>query len=265
MPLCVCVCVCVFAELTYPFHFIFFYFSGLQDHPELKNQMIMLRVISSLVIALIGAVFLRHLKVRPHMNPYWYKVVVAALTGLSIVLARIIPLEVDVTGLMLFSVAAGTLAYVPIMTCFLLIIVLATVQTVVLVIAVPDRQDAVIAGFILMMFLGFVNLKAYLRMEKVARQNFLAIERVSAEQRKLAFEQQKTDGLLLNILPRFVISRMKTQHRVVSESYRATTVLFADLVGFTVLSQHVTPENLVKLLNRMFTDFDDLAEVRVMS
>jgi class 3 adenylate cyclase/ActR/RegA family two-component response regulator len=70
-------------------------------------------------------------------------------------------------------------------------------------------------------------------------------------------EQEKSERLLLNILPKTIVNRLK-EEKGVNESHEAVTVLFSDLVGFTELSEGITADALVTLLNQIFSLFDEL-------
>jgi class 3 adenylate cyclase len=72
-------------------------------------------------------------------------------------------------------------------------------------------------------------------------------------------ERQRSDGLLLNILPAPVADRLKAGDVVVDE-FESVSVLFADIVGFTPLSAGRSAEEIVNLLNEVFSRFDRLAE-----
>jgi class 3 adenylate cyclase/CheY-like chemotaxis protein len=73
---------------------------------------------------------------------------------------------------------------------------------------------------------------------------------------QLQAEQKKSEYLLLNILPKPVAERMKAGEVNIADSYPDVTVLLADLVGFTTLSAHIGPEQIVQLLNEIFSAFD---------
>lgn len=84
-------------------------------------------------------------------------------------------------------------------------------------------------------------------------------------QRKLAeealrIEQEKSEQLLLNILPKAIADQLKQNPGSLAERFDEATVLFADIVGFTPLSAQIAPEKLVKLLNEIFSTFDQLVE-----
>ncbi|WP_271251612.1 adenylate/guanylate cyclase domain-containing protein [Pseudanabaena sp. Chao 1811] len=85
-------------------------------------------------------------------------------------------------------------------------------------------------------------------------------------QRKLAeealyAEQEKSERLLLNILPKLIADRLKQSHGVIADSFESVTVLFADLVSFTRMSSELSPQDLVDLLNLIFSNFDTLCEI----
>ena len=76
---------------------------------------------------------------------------------------------------------------------------------------------------------------------------------------RLAEEHARSERLLLNILPEAISDRLKENGESIADGFAEVTVLFADLVGFTELSQKLTPAELVEMLNRTFSAFDDLA------
>jgi class 3 adenylate cyclase len=78
--------------------------------------------------------------------------------------------------------------------------------------------------------------------------------------RQLQQEQEKSERLLLNILPQPIAERLKQERGTIADSFAEVTVLFADLVGFTALSSHMPATDLVILLNDIFSTFDCLAE-----
>ncbi|MEY2480154.1 MAG: adenylate cyclase [Verrucomicrobiota bacterium] len=77
---------------------------------------------------------------------------------------------------------------------------------------------------------------------------------------KCELEQKKSEQLLLNILPKRIAERMKKGETNIADSHADATVLLADLVGFTSLSAHIDPWQIVQLLNEVFSAFDTLVE-----
>ncbi len=85
-------------------------------------------------------------------------------------------------------------------------------------------------------------------------------ERRLAEE-ALRLEREKSERLLLNIFPKKIVERLKDNKQgLIAEKYDEVSILFADLVNFTALSERLTPIQLVKLLNEIFSTFDQLAE-----
>jgi adenylate cyclase len=70
----------------------------------------------------------------------------------------------------------------------------------------------------------------------------------------------QSDGLLLNMLPAGVASRLIAEPGVLAEEAAETTVLFADLVGFTPFAAGLSASEVVVHLNEIFSRFDDLVE-----
>jgi class 3 adenylate cyclase len=77
---------------------------------------------------------------------------------------------------------------------------------------------------------------------------------------KLIQEQEKSELLLLNILPLPISERLKGGEDRCADSHSNVSVLFADLVGFTKMSQGMTARQLVEILHALFSEFDQLVE-----
>ncbi len=85
------------------------------------------------------------------------------------------------------------------------------------------------------------------------------IKRKQAEE-ELILEREQTERLLLNILPQPIGERLKQGEHTIAEYFTNVTVMFADIVGFTQLASHLSPIELVDLLNQIFSEFDRLTE-----
>ncbi len=77
---------------------------------------------------------------------------------------------------------------------------------------------------------------------------------------ELAAAHAKSEELLLNILPRQVADRLRATPGTIADHYENVTVMFADLVNFTPLALSTGPQQIVELLNGIFSRFDALAE-----
>ena len=79
-------------------------------------------------------------------------------------------------------------------------------------------------------------------------------------EQSLAIEKQRSETLLLNILPERIANRLKSSEAIIADNFPAATVLFGDIVGFTELAARLSPNQIVALLNDLFSRFDRLAE-----
>ncbi|MEM1172024.1 MAG: adenylate/guanylate cyclase domain-containing protein [Cyanobacteria bacterium P01_H01_bin.35] len=73
-------------------------------------------------------------------------------------------------------------------------------------------------------------------------------------------EQEKSERLLMNILPEAIAFRLKHDTSAIADYFEESTILFSDIVGFTPLSARISPIELVNLLNQIFSKFDHIAE-----
>ena len=76
----------------------------------------------------------------------------------------------------------------------------------------------------------------------------------------LRVEQAKAENLLLNILPQSIADRLKAEPRTIADQFSSASILFADVVDFTPLSELLPPAEVVGLLDHLFSHFDELAE-----
>ncbi len=86
------------------------------------------------------------------------------------------------------------------------------------------------------------------------------VQQLEISNQELALERDKTESLLLNILPEPIAGRLKEQEGTIADNFAEVTVMFADIVGFTKLSEKMHPAKLVRLLNDIFSRFDGLLE-----
>jgi len=109
------------------------------------------------------------------------------------------------------------------------------------------KSTPIISWFINIFWTCFIsNLSVYLY-EKLAKSDFYA--------------RSTSEKLLLNILPESIAKRLKDDENNIADSFTNVTVLFADIVGFTELSSHLPPDQVVGFLNQIFSRFDRLVEI----
>lgn len=74
----------------------------------------------------------------------------------------------------------------------------------------------------------------------------------------LKLEKQRYEDLLLNILPPPIVRRIRNGEGLIADHFVDATILFCDVVGFTALSQELTPARTIDFLSRIFSAFDRL-------
>lgn len=107
--------------------------------------------------------------------------------------------------------------------------------------------------FFFVMNIGMVSLFTFALLYSFVRQRSQTLQ-------LLRQEQEKTEGLLLNILPREIADILKHESRLIADHYDCASILFADMVNFTPMSAEMSPAAMVDLLNEIFSHFDNLVE-----
>ncbi|HUG88241.1 MAG TPA: adenylate/guanylate cyclase domain-containing protein [Actinomycetota bacterium] len=165
------------------------------------------------------------------------------------------PPDFGYVGLILMAMFIYTL----IRPRFLLVLAIATVPILVYVpyavVAVQvSGVKTAIAVFYLVSF-GGLGVVASHRSERNARLLFL-------RERQLDRERERSDSLLLNILPKVIVARLKREPEGgrLAEGFEEVSVLFADAVAFTEQAAKTSPEELVEALDELFRRFDDLSD-----
>ena len=88
----------------------------------------------------------------------------------------------------------------------------------------------------------------------------LEIDQKNTAYALLAVEQEKSENLLLNVLPREIANILKEKDQTIANNFERASILFADLVGFTPLTESLTPEEMIGLLNEIYSHFDGLVD-----
>ena len=83
---------------------------------------------------------------------------------------------------------------------------------------------------------------------------------VDATHEEVRRERDRSDKLLLNILPPAIAERLKRNEVNIAQGHADVTVMFADIVGFTRMTEELSPVETVKILNDVFSIFDDIAD-----
>ena len=78
--------------------------------------------------------------------------------------------------------------------------------------------------------------------------------------KKIAYEKNRSEQLLLNILPTSIAERLKSSNGLIADYFAQASILFADIQNFTPLCKSMEPQRVVALLNELFCQFDVLAQ-----
>lgn len=108
-------------------------------------------------------------------------------------------------------------------------------------------------------FVGIVGWSSAWFFERFSRQEYLAAQLIEQQAKTIQVEKEKSEALVMNILPPQIAARLLSGEKNIADRYNNVTILFADLNGFTALSQKTTPEGLVQLLDELFSKFDEVA------
>lgn len=110
--------------------------------------------------------------------------------------------------------------------------------------------------------LNFVSISAmvYVLLWYFSREKNKLRMAVEAKSHAVSTEKELADRLLLNILPTDIADRLKRQETNIADGHADVTVMFADIVNFTHLSEEMSPNETVRLLNDIFSEFDSAAE-----
>jgi class 3 adenylate cyclase len=144
-------------------------------------------------------------------------------------------------GALLF---AGTRRSVPWFAAFAALLGVSAAIDPALSDAPADVPDGIVTVFFALNILG-VSLTAYALLQYFVRERERA--------------QERSERLLLNVLPAPIALRLKDGERVIADAHPEVTVLFADLVGFTPLARRLPAHELVALLDQVFAAWDALA------
>jgi class 3 adenylate cyclase/tetratricopeptide (TPR) repeat protein len=129
-----------------------------------------------------------------------------------------------------------------------------------------------IAGFVTISYIRNRQKNKLLRKQKeeieIQRDNLAELneeiqqqkEEIESQRDAVALEQEKSDRLLLNILPYAIAQELKETGHATPQSYKMVTVLFTDFRGFTNIAAKMKPEEVIRELDYCFAAFDEIIE-----
>jgi adenylate cyclase len=135
----------------------------------------------------------------------------------------------------------------------------ASIGLIILTEAVLPRDS----GFVSPTFLFFTNFVVGVVSGSVLLYGiiFYAVRQMERAEAAAEREHQRSEGLLVNILPPRIAARLKDRSESeIADAYPEASILFADMAGFTARASDTTPQELVRFLNRVYTQLDSLVE-----
>ncbi|MFL0243523.1 adenylate/guanylate cyclase domain-containing protein [Mycobacterium sp. SMC-17] len=216
---------------------------------------LIVRVVT-IAIFLLGIVAIRRIRtLQDHLQ-------VAAVVQLTIVQVLLVPVLAGIgdfpTQYLMTSATVTLLGAVGLLRLRMHAALANTVVFVVVCLELPNARGNLnelgtmapqIAG------LAAISVLIAYALERLRRIDFL-------RQREIERERARTEEILYNVLPAPIADRLRDGALTIADSAPSVSVLFSDIVGFTPLSETLTPEELVQLLDTMFRAFDELCDRR---
>jgi len=137
------------------------------------------------------------------------------------------------------------------------IVALGLIACIAIELAVPDSREL---GPPWVLTVGFV-LSAVSATVMVFATVWYALRETDRAERAMEAEYQRSETLLANILPATVAARLKDpSHTIIADRYDDASILFADIAGYTERASDTTPSDLVRFLDRLYTELDGLVD-----
>ena len=121
---------------------------------------------------------------------------------------------------------------------------------------VPTRTTIV---FFALNFIAF-SIIIYLLLRMSIGMNLKMHRSLEIAHQQIKVEQDRSEKLLLNILPGQIADRLRTSDKTIADGFADVTVMFADIVNFTQVAANMSPSQVFAMLNRIFSAFDEIAE-----
>jgi adenylate cyclase len=124
----------------------------------------------------------------------------------------------------------------------------------------PDKVPPQTTAFFFALNFAAVSSIVYLLLRYSDSEKHRAQQRLQEAHRLLQVEQERSERLLLNILPGPIAERLKNSNQTIADGFAEVSVMFADIVNFTRVAEGMTPQQVFAMLNKIFSCFDELAE-----
>ncbi|WP_291992442.1 adenylate/guanylate cyclase domain-containing protein [Candidatus Accumulibacter sp. ACC003] len=126
--------------------------------------------------------------------------------------------------------------------------------------SLPQTVPAATTAFFFALNFTGVSAIVYLLLRYSDSEKHRAQQRLQEAHQLLQVEQERSERLLLNILPAPIAERLKNSKEPIADGFAEVSVMFADIVNFTRIAEGLTPQQVFAMLNKIFSCFDGLAE-----
>jgi adenylate cyclase len=154
----------------------------------------------------------------------------------------------------------GTRASMPWFFAWLFMTVMAGVFDYLLSGGAPQRFDLQTVAVFFVLNFAAISVMIYSLLWYFANEKNKLRMQVDASHEEIRLEKDRSEKLLLNILPPAIAERLKRNEVNIAQGHADVTVMFADIVGFTRMTEELSPVETVKILNDVFSIFDDIAD-----
>jgi len=154
----------------------------------------------------------------------------------------------------------GTRQSVPWFFAWLFMTVMAGVFDYLLSGSAPSKVDLQTVAVFFVLNFAAISVMIYSLLWYFASEKQKLRVQVDAQHEEIRIEKDRSERLLLNILPPAIAERLKRNEINIAQGHADVTVMFADIVGFTRMTEELSPVETVKILNDVFSIFDDIAD-----
>jgi class 3 adenylate cyclase len=154
----------------------------------------------------------------------------------------------------------GTRQSVPWFFAWLFMTVMAGVFDYLLSASAPSRVDLQTVAVFFVLNFAAISVMIYSLLWYFASEKQKLRTQVDAQHEEIRVEKERSERLLLNVLPPAIAERLKRNEVNIAQGHADVTVMFADIVGFTRMTEELSPVETVKILNDVFSIFDDIAD-----
>ncbi len=124
----------------------------------------------------------------------------------------------------------------------------------------PVKLDLQTVAVFFVLNFSAISLMIYALLWYFASEKQRLRAQVDQQHEELRIEKERSERLLLNVLPPGIAERLKRGESNIAQGHADVTVMFADIVGFTKMTEELSPVETVKILNDVFSMFDEIAD-----